>query len=102
MNAVLRRKLTFIEKYLTPATKYSAEDILSPYEAARLMREAATLIEMDQTGDAAEVTGMLAKHHEAVHAARLSGNAPVAMAVTVADRAALGAAAMDDGDGIEY
>lgn len=102
MNIALRRNLAFIRKYVAPPESASPEDILPPFEVAKLLRDEAYCIDTDQADGATEISEMLSRHHKAVTAAWRTGGAPVPMTVESADAAALEASELDSEDGIDY
>lgn len=102
MKSSLRKDLAFIRQYLVPPKDASPEDMLAPFDVARLMREESHLNDAEQFSDAKEMRQMLVRHHEAVQAMFRTGTPPTPMIVKTADAAALAAAKIDDEDGIGY
>lgn len=102
MKSALRRELAFIRRYVAPPESASLDDILSSFEVARLFREEAHFIDLDQAGEAAEMAGILSRHRLAVLAAWRTGNRPEPMMPKLADSAALEAGELDNEDGIDY
>ena len=102
MKPAVRKELSFIRQYLVPPKDASPEDMLSPFDVARLMREEAHLNDTEQLSDAKELRQMLSRHHEAVQAMFRTGMPPTPLTVKMADAEALDAAQYDIEVGIDY
>lgn len=102
MKSALRRELAFIRKYVAPPENACLDDIASPFAVAKLYRDEAYFIDMEQSGEAEEMTAILARHRKAVTAAWRTGNIPLPMTPKHADAAALEAAGLDNEADIDY